>query len=421
MLLRRYRLSLGLPIAYLIALLLIHVPGAFVQVTSDAFAYDAELVNIGIRYTAIGALCFVSGVHIARVFACKERRIYAFVERREFWYFCLIGGLLVTIGLGALQQLPSVRSAIDRGGALWMLGVLLGIRFALSRGDLMTTAMWAAAALIYPTLMLLVAGFLSYGAAALIIVLAPLIVSVRSLSKLIIVGVLGAFIGATIFVNYFAHRKEYRMLAWSNASLSDRVDGVVGMFSNFEWFDPSNAEQLRAFDLRLNQNYFVGLAVERLNQQQVSYLKGRSIWEGFLALVPRFIWPEKTVFGGSGTIVAEMTGIQLNETTSWGVGNVMEFQINFGMAGVVIGFLMLGFVLGWLDYKAALSEARGDLTTLISFFLVGVALISPGGSIVEMTGGAAAAAVASVVWKWLWQLWLQISRHSASGRFAAPR
>jgi hypothetical protein len=400
---------------------LIHVPGAFVRLMTDRFDYDADIVTIGIRFTAIGCLCFVAGVYIAR-FLNKKTISYTYVERREFWYFCLIGGLLVQFGLGFLSDLPSIRSAIDRGSALWMLGALSGLRFALSRGNLKATVTWATWTMVYPVLVLLLGGFLSYGSAAVIIVLSALVVSVRSLLKLTIVGTLAAYIGFTIFVNYYAHRTEYREVAWSGASLGERVSAAADMFSGFQWFDPTDDKHLDFLDKRLNQNYFVGLAALRIDQEQISYLYGRSIWEGVLALVPRVLWPDKPVYGGSGTIVADMTGLHLNEETSWGVGNVMEFEINFGTAGVVFGFLILGFAIGWLDYKAAAADARGDIGKLILFFLVGVALTQPGASIVEMAGGAAAAAVAAYIWKWLWQFWLRRSRHRvASGEFVASR
>src|SRR5690242_2590951 len=102
-LLRRDRLSLGLPIAYLCGLLLIHVPGAFTRLATDQFDYDADIISTGIRLTAIGALCFVGGVHAARFLSNWKRLKYAYVERREFWYFCLIGGLFVQFGLSFLS------------------------------------------------------------------------------------------------------------------------------------------------------------------------------------------------------------------------------------------------------------------------------------------------------------------------------
>jgi hypothetical protein len=303
-----------------------------------------------------------------------------------------------------------------------MLGALLGLRFALNSRNILDVAIWSAAALIFPTLMLLLAGFMSYGSAALIVVACGLVISVRSRSKLIIASAVGIFVGLTIFVNYFAHRVEFRHVAWSGAPMDERISAVGEMFSNFEWFDPSNEKQLFALDQRLNQNYFVGLAAKRIEQEEVNSLYGRSIWEAVIALVPRALWPDKPVFGGSGTIVADMTGLKLDqEQTSWGVGNVMEFQINFGTPGVIIGFLILGYLLGLLDYKAASADARGDLGKLILFFLIAVALIQPNGSLVEMAGGAAAAAAAAYVWNWLWHIWVRRSKRAPVREFAALR
>jgi hypothetical protein len=121
----------------------------------------------------------------------------------------------------------------------------------------------------------------------------------------------------TIFVNYFASRNNIRNVVWGGAELEDRVDAVVNAGANFEWFDPSNRLHLRALDARLNQNYFVGIAAERLDHGYVDYLYGRSLWEALLSLVPRALWPDKPVFGGSGDIVREMTGLSLSTTTSW--------------------------------------------------------------------------------------------------------
>src|SRR5262249_48830964 len=238
----------------------------------------------------------------------------------------------------------------------------------------------------------------------------------------IVGGSLAVYIGLSIFVNYFAHRTEFRQIAWSGASTAERLSAAAEMFSDFHWFDPTDVEQLSALDKRLNQNYFVGIAAERIQQQQVEYLYGLSIWEGIIALVPRALWPEKPVYGGSGTIVRDMTGLDLEQNnTAWGVGNVMEFQINFGTPGVIVGFLIVGFLVGWLDYKAACADARGDLSRLMLCFLVAVALIQPGNSIVEMAGGSAAAAAAAFFWTWLWQFLSQRRTRAVSRKFLVSR
>src|SRR5579862_9066230 len=122
---RRRQPSLGLPLAYLASLLLIHVPGAFAHLIGGNRLEGGEFVEIGIRYTAIGACCFVAGVWFARR-TMPHLRAPAAADRRAFALFCLVGGWVFVYGLSALARVPSLGAAINSGEAVWMLGALLG-------------------------------------------------------------------------------------------------------------------------------------------------------------------------------------------------------------------------------------------------------------------------------------------------------
>jgi hypothetical protein len=174
---------------------------------------------------------------------------------------------------------------------------------------------------------------------------------------------------------------------------------------DFSIFDPRKAFHLQALDARLNQNYFAGLAAARIESGDASYLYGRSLGEGILSLIPRALWPDKPIVAGSGRVVSDMTGLSLSRDTSWGVGNVMEFDINFGIAGLIGGFLLLGWGLGRLDRLAARSAISGEMGRALLFFLPAVALIQPNGSLVDITSGAAGAVVAAYGLKWAWARW----------------
>jgi hypothetical protein len=400
--LRRRRLSLGLPIAYLFSLLLIHVPGAFAHIAGRDFLLNSDLVELAMRFTAIGSICFVAGVWLAsrsapRVSFCPD------VDRPHFWWFCLIGGWACIYGLSPLYEIPSVSAAVEKGGGIWMLGVMLGLRTACQRADLKRMGIWIGALMVYPVLMLLLGGFLSYGSAAIIIVCSALTVSTRSYWRVAVGIAVFGFLSLSIFVTYFQHRQNIREQVWGGRPLEARIDSVIDTVKDFELLDPSNRAHLIALDKRLNQNYFVGLAARRIQEGQVDYLEGESVLEGLQALVPRAFWPEKPVYAGSPQIVSKMTGLALSPDTSFGVGNVMEFQINFGIPGVIVGFFVLGWLIGTLDLKAAVAEGRGDLGTVILFFLPGVALINPAGSLVEIFSGSAAALVGAFVWNFIWK------------------
>jgi hypothetical protein len=404
-LLRRDSVSLGLPIAYLFSLLLIHVPGAYVYLISDYDLINFDFVQTGIRFTAIASVSFVAGAWTVQLSSTRSPSAQAKIDDRKFSLFCLFGGWLVTYALGSFQHISSIGAAMDRAGGLWMLGVMLGLRAAVKRSDLIMIGMWLAALAVYPALMLLLGGFLSYGSAAAIIVLSVLTISVEKGWKVIIGLIVGVYLGLNVFVNYFSHRESVRQEVWGGAPLLQRIDATLGIYREFEWFDSRNKQQVEAIASRLNQNYFAGLAAARIDEGRVDYLWGRSLSEGLMALIPRALWPDKPVFGGSPKIVSEMTGLKLVETTSFGIGNVMEFQINFGIPALVIGFFLLGLSLRALDRYAAVSLRRANFGGTITSFLVGVTLIQPNGSVVEMAGGSAAALVAAFGWRWAWKRW----------------
>ena len=404
LLLRRDKVSLGLPLAYLFLLLLNHVPGAYAQVVGGGLLWGTDETATGIYFTAIGAVCFVLGVWLARS-KLNRMPVQLPPDREQYSRFCLLGGWFVIYGLTPLSHIPSLGAAIEKGGGVWMLGVMLGLRAALARADVKRAAIWTSALMVYPVLMLLLGGFLSYGATAVIIVAAVVAISTISTWRVIIVTIIACFVGLSVFVNYFQQRGKIREAVWGGAPMEQRIDASLGIFRDFQWLDWSNLDQLAAMQKRLNQNYFVGLAAERIEGGQVDYLHGRSVWEGLLSLVPRVVWPDKPVFGGSPKIVKEMTGLPLADNTSWGIGNVMEFQINFGIPGLVVGFLGLGWLLGTLDRKAAEAEGTGNLSRVFFFFLPAVALVQPLGSMIELTGGAAAAFVAAYGWSWAWERW----------------
>lgn len=401
-LLRRNQVSLGLPIAYLYLLLLIHVPGAFAHVVGGDFLFNTDLIELAMRFTVIGTICFVLGVWWARRRSVPVP-VVANVDRAGFCWFCLIVGWIGVYGLTPLQDIPSVNAAVVQGGGIWMLGVLLGLRTAVQNRDLRGIAIWLAALAVYPIMMLLIAGFLSYGAAAVVLVFSALAISARKYWQALGGVALFVFLSLSVFVTYFHHRNEIRHQAWSSAGMDERIDSVMSAVTDFQFLDPTNRDHLYALDARLNQNYFVGLAARRIEQGRVNYLAGESLWEGLISLVPRVFWPDKPVFGGSPQIVSKMTGLRFRHDTSIGVGNVMEFQINFGTPGVVVGFFVLGWLIGVLDLRAATADRRGELGKTILFFLPCVALIQPNGSLVELFGGSAAALVAASVWYWAWK------------------
>lgn len=417
LILRNARSTLGLPLAYMISLLLIHVPGAYAfAISGGAYAgiqNFGDAIARGIMITAIGALCFVVGVAFsvagAREWYRDPRREVYGVDRR-FVTFCLIAGWFLAFGVGPLRSIPTVGAAIYYGSAVWMLAAILGLAGSVQARDGMRFLIWLAVLLVYPITVLIASGFLSYGSAAVIVVGSLAVIRMKNALRSLLMVVALSYLGISVFVNYFGARNELRAEIWGGSSLEQRIDAVGSAFSDFYLFSHNNPDHLWALTMRLNQNEFVGIAADRLANGQSEYLYGKTYRDALLAPIPRAIWKNKPVEGGSGQIVRDMTGMRLTTSTSWGIGNVMEFYVNFGLWGFVPSFVLLGYLVAWLDRRAAQALREPDSSRALLFFLPGVAVIQPNGSMVEVVGGAFAALLAAFALRLAWSLVQQPAR-----------
>jgi hypothetical protein len=115
------------------------------------------------------------------------------------------------------------------------------------------------------------------------------------------------------------------------------------------------------------------------------------------APIPRILWPNKPSFGGSGNssgkIVTLYTGQNFGAGTSVGVGQVLEFYLNFGSIGVFIGFMVFGVIIRIVDVTAAYKLLYGNWLGFASWFLPGLSMLQPGGALTEVTASTAASVV----------------------------
>jgi len=395
--------SLGLPVAYVFQLLLLHLPGAVVHAVPWARLPYTDYTETGIRLTAIGVACFVIGIWLTRR-GGVARAPMALWPGTKFLVFCVLCGWIVTFGLYPfLVRIPTVGSLVDNGCKVWMIGIMLALPVHLRRHQYGAVAFWLAAMLVFTLWKLVFGGFLAHSVRANLICLAPLVVLTRKSWRVWLSMAALIYFGMSLFVSYFLIRDDIRDKVWGGSALEQRWDESTRIVREFQWFDLRNPEHLEALDARLNQNYFVGLSAERLREGAVEFRKGETLVDGVLMLIPRAVWPDKPLTGGSPKIVAEMTGLPLDEGTSFGVGNVMEFHINFGIPSLVIGFLLIGVVLGKLDYLGAKAFQEGNYLRLIALLLPAIALIQPGNSFIEQVGGSAGALLAAWFWCSLWQ------------------
>ena len=385
--------SVGLPVAFIAALLLVHLPGGLAHMSTQntsSFAY--KMTALGVEIASIGALFFALGVRLARR-QSRSQSVAGTETNRHFLLFCLGVGWLLILIFPLVSTIPSVSAVIAKAAPVWIIGAALGLKAALADRKLFQIAGWAVAILAFPAFTLISIGFIATATVATLIALAPSLLLIRRLWLAFLALSVTAAITLSLFVGYFANRDEIRASVWGGASLEQRLESVSETVKTLAPVDLENPEHLLAIEQRLNQNYFVGIAADRLEAGSVDYLYGMSIVDGFLALVPRAVWPNKPVVSGSGDLVREATGLgsQLSDTTSWGVGIVLELYYNFGWLGIAFGMLLFGYSLSRLDRYVFAAAAAGDQRRLLPAYLVAIALIFPEGSFVDIIGGAGAA------------------------------
>ena len=397
------RSSAGLPLAYFLGLSLIHVPGAVLELNYEEW----EWTSVGFEQTVIGMVSFLTAVVIAKYAAWRRhphqdtdiwrprltRHGVSALDRLARRYG-LLGGVAYFVVMPFVGAVATATAIISSLGSLMMVGFCLRLWVARECQDQLK--FWSTIALLplLPFATLVQGGFLGFGTYWVLAIACFLFAqSKRRLGYYLLVPA-GIFVGMSVFVNYMAARDDIREVVWSQqSSIGDRFERVRGVFSAFEWIDTANSKHRRAIFERLNQNWLIGAAVENLEAGTVKYASGATLGEVIIALVPRAIWPNKPAVGGGGTVVSDFTGIEFAEDTSVGAGQVFEFYINFGTVGVIGGYLLLGWVFGWMDFWVIEFLRRGDQRRFLFWFMISLALLQPGGNLLEIVVSAAASAI----------------------------
>jgi hypothetical protein len=391
----------GLTLAYLLSLSLIHLVGAAIYLLPAFQDHDPHLTEIGFEQSLYGVVAFaVGGLVITPILVYKgvlpRAKGTHQPDPRLPKAYVACGVLFYVLSATVLGHLPTATAIVSTGQQLVVAGLGLCCWRAWRENSVRRLLAWLAISLVLPFTTLITAGMLGYGAVAVLTILIFVSSFLRSPVKVTLAGVLVVYVGLSVFVSYMRDRSEIRATVWGEQSFEDRFDRISKTVATFEWFDPANFEHLQRIDARLNQNFLVGAAVYQLGQTQ-NFARGETLWDALLALIPRAIWPEKPITAGSGNLVSRYTGIDFASGTSVGVGQVMEFYLNFGTPGVVIGFIIMGVLVTAFDWQAAERLARNDLHGFVLWFLPGIALLQVNGQLVELTASAGASLVVALV------------------------
>jgi hypothetical protein len=391
----------GLTLAYLLNLSLIHLVGAAIYLLPAFQDHDPHLTEMGFEQSLYGVVAFAAGGLIITPFlmykgVLPRAKGTHHADPRLPKAYIVCGVLFYLLSATFLGHLPTASAIVSTGQQLVVVGLALCCWRAWRENSIRRLLAWLAISLVLPFTTLITAGMLGYGAIAVLTILIFVSSFLRSPVRVILAGALIVYLGLSVFVSYMRDRTDIRATVWGEQSFEDRFDKISKTVTTFEWFDPGNFEHLQRIDGRLNQNFLVGAAVYQLGQTQ-NFARGDTLWDALLALIPRAIWPEKPITAGSGNLVSRYTGIDFAEGTSIGVGQVMEFYLNFGTPGVIVGFIIMGVLVTAFDWQAAERLARNDLHGFVLWFLPGIALLQVGGQLVEITASAAASLIVALL------------------------
>lgn len=401
--LRLHQRSTGLVLAYLANLWLIHWPAALTYLFPITAGVEADRVIQGFHYSTLGVLGFAVGAVLIAPFllrAVEPPRSHTHAAERRLpdarlpatYILIGIGSYLVLTPL--LGRIPTVSALTGATTQLVIAGFCLGLWYFWFAGQRRKFTLLLALAFALPMVTILRQGFLGYGAVALITIVAFIAVFYRPRWKLVLMGATVAYLGFSFYVTYMRDRGELRASVWGGQSVVERIARLSQTLTGIEWFNPTNPTHILRVTGRLNQNYLVGAAVEQIETGSKEPANGETVWHAFISLVPRVVWPSKPVHAGSPDIVTTYTGITFARGTSVGIGQVMEFYINFGSIGVILGFVVLGTIITMIDTWAGMRLWAGDWLQFAVWYLTGLGMIQAGGSLIEVVSSAGAAMLA---------------------------
>jgi hypothetical protein len=294
--------------------------------------------------------------------------------------------LLVLLGaVGAVSYLLHVLSVefplsgalIEAGRNVGTATICLGMWLAFR--DRRPTLPWLLLAALIPLYYVVVWGFTSFGFMFGLTLLAFWLAQRPARPRgwlrtgLVTLAAVQGFL--TLFIGWFSFRDQVRATVWRGEGrpLAEILSDALQLT---EVFSPWNFYALDIVNIRLNLTSFIGRMIEHHAANPDLKLWGATLVILPFVLVPRFLWPGKPERGGS-EFMSEHTGTLLSTDTSFGTGSVFEFYINYGAPGVLIGFVVLGWLVRRIDRAAVRALFTGDFLNFARWFAVGAVALDP--------------------------------------------
>ncbi len=386
----------GLMFTYVLMFGVLHWIGPAMFLLPWHDSRGALLTAEGLRLATIATLALAAGSEVI-AWGSRHTRLAPGVagvptpiDSRLVNLYFVTGALLYLVVMPFAASLPSLTAFVSTGSVLVVLGMALHCWNAWITGHRRRFWCWIAVSAAWPFVTVLSEGFLGYGFGFMLMVVTFVASFYRPRWQVVAAGVLLAYAGLSVYVTYMRDRVAIREVVWNQGALLDRATSVAASVQSIELFDFRNPDHLHRVEDRLNQDWLVGAASYYLEGRPTEFAHGATLMAAVAAVIPRALWPDKPVIGGSGDLVATYTGLRFADGTSVGVGQVMEAYVNFGTDGVVVVFFLIGAIIMLIDRWAAYRLSCGDGNGFAVWYLPGLCALQIGGSLSEVTSAAAA-------------------------------
>ena len=392
----RYK-TVGLPLAFLLTFMFAHA-GALIHLIDGynpalspylrTFNYDRETVALGLEASCIGMVGAFLGFYLTDKLAPSpksfKRQISTIELRRASLFIIFVGVasvLFASIFSRFVVDFGGIQAALGAMRNFFVVGACGYVYSLYISGKKQQAAITAGAlSLVIPIFLLLTTAILADSVAVAIEIVCFYLAAKLSYEKtflrnlaVVSISICLAFVFASA---YLQSRVILRRVVWAGEGVTAAAEAVVSLSQSFDLSDVTEFNTLAQLDSRLNQNIFVGLAIQHLASGSGKYENGATIAVAMLGWVPRFVWPGKPERGGSA-FLTKHTGLQFAQGTTIGAGPVFEFYVNYGYFGVFLGFIVFGLILRLLDRGAAIALSSGELGRFAQYQLSGAALMAP--------------------------------------------
>jgi len=178
----------------------------------------------------------------------------------------------------------------------------------------------------------------------------------------------------TVASVWFATRGIIREGHLVGLSTADKVTTFFSQFGDTLDFAMVAPESVRmAAANRVDLSVYNVLQVAWTGEKE-PYSWGKSLFiDPLLALVPRVLWPGKTITLGDSEFINRYTGLSLsNSNISVDTNITFELYANFGWIGVVAGLFVYGYLMARMELKLMTPGNSLTLMLVLSLLLLGL-------------------------------------------------